>query len=612
MLTVALFSHSRYLCGAERMLLNLALLLERTGTVRPVLLVPGEGELACEAHRHGLACQMVPQPSWHLARPGDILDYCRGAIACSDALKQVLVDINSDAVLINTTTNVPPMLAAVALGIPSLLWVHGVIDSLLLPGRASEFATRHDELLLASATRVIALSNYTSDFCARMMGRTRLDVIHNWTPVDPQFVPPPDKYRSRRFACLNTFDRHKGYATLLKAAALLKARKILFELHLYGDGEVRGEMETRAAGLGVQDCVHFEGRTTRVQEVYDSSLGIVNPAQVEPFGMTLIEAMARKTPVVATRSGGPADIVVDGQTGYLVERGDAAAIADRMQALLESPELAQRLGEEGFQRVCTHFHEDPARAAFLPVIEEAVRDFQGYDPAVKTLTKIYRLWLDQTAGGAAGAGSASPSAASPVQKAARLAKGGIRRTKVLGRRVLTVLGIADPPRPAASDALLFENALAGPIGAKTAVDPSGTPQTFLPVRRKVRYRLVPNEGNWAGLDVLVSRDPLQAAGRLRLCVRTTSGRLLREATSSLGDMGEKGWLGFRFAPIANAGGTPFDVEFVAEKSSPTGTIAICKSETPETARPRTATRKRVPRFGLPWQRKALYCKTWHA
>ena len=340
--------------------------------------------------------------------------------------------------------------------------------------RSSEFAAPHDELLLHSATRVIALSNYTSDFCAAVMQRTRLDVIHNWTPVDPQFAAPPDKYRSRRFACLNTFDPHKGYATLLKAAALLKAKQISFELHLYGDGEVRGEMERRAAALGLQDCVRFQGRTTNVQEVYDGSLGVVNPAQVEPFGMTLIEAMARKTPVVATRSGGPADIVVDGQSGYLVDRGDAAAMADRMQALLESPELAQRLGEEGFQRVCAHFNEEAARAAFLPLIEGAVRDFHGYDPAVKTLAKIYRLWLDQAVarrpvasshgfalggkfpaeGGPAWPGEAC-AAPRPWENASwRCSESAMRRA------------------PAATVPRRSQNVLSGPTGAKAAVDPS--------------------------------------------------------------------------------------------------------------------------------------------
>ncbi len=607
MLTLALFSHSRYLCGAERMLLNLALLLARDKTVRPVLLAPGEGELICQARRHGLAYQIVPAAPWYLLPPGDTGGYGRGAIECSEALEKILVDLNSDAVLINTMTNVPAMLAAVALDIPSLLWVHGVIDSLLLPGRVSQFAAPHDELLLHSATRVIALSNYTSRFCAQVMRRARLEVIPNWTPVDPQFAAPPGKYHSRQFACLNTFDRHKGYATLLEAAALLKAKQLDFELHLYGEGEVRSEMEDRAVALGLQGCVRFQGRTTDVQEVYDRCLGIVNPAQVEPFGMTLVEAMARKTPIVATRSGGPADIVVDGQSGYLVDRGDAAAIADRMQALLESPELAQRLGEEGFRRVCSHFSEEVARAAFLPVIEGAVSEFQGYDPAVKTLTKMYRLWLDRAADRPAHSTPGPFSATGSVQTAARLAKGSIRRTKALGKRALAVLGISAAAIPSASEASLVKNMLPGPAGARAAVGPSGAPLKFQSLRRKIRYRLVPNQGKWAGLDVLVCRDPLLAAGRLRLGVRSVSGLPLREAVSPLGEMGEKGWIGFRFSPIANSAGMPFEIEIAAEQPSPTDTLGVCESDTPGTAARGTA-----PRFELPWQRKALYCKTWHA
>jgi glycosyltransferase involved in cell wall biosynthesis len=410
--TLALCSHSPGTGGAERMLLNLAILLERSNAVHPVLLAPAEGELTAEARRHGLQHEIVPASPWYLHPPRSMNHYRRGVRSCCEAMKKWLVDLNSDAVLVNTMTSVPAMLAAVELDLPSLLWVHGVLDSQLLPERSSDFAVPHDELLLQSATRVIALPNFTSDFCTRIMRRAGLDVIANWTPVDPHFTAPPDKYRSRHFACLNTFDPHKGHATLLEAAALLKDRKAAFELHLYGDGPARKGMERRAALLGLQDCVRFQGRTTDVSAVYDRSLCVVNPADVEPFPMTLIEPMARKTPVVATRSGGPCEIVVDGRTGYLVDRGDAAAMADRMQALLDSPELAQSLGEEGFQRACSHFSEESAHTAFLPVIEGAVGDFRGYDPAVKTLTKVYRLWLEQT---------------SSMHKAARLAKGCLRR-----------------------------------------------------------------------------------------------------------------------------------------------------------------------------------------
>jgi hypothetical protein len=162
--------------------------------------------------------------------------------------------------------------------------------------------------------------------------------------------------------------------------------------------------------------------------------------------MTLIEAMARKTAVVATRSGGPADIVVDGETGFLVDRGDAAAMAAAMRALLESADLAQRLGEAGFQRVRTHFNEATARAALLPVIEGAVGAFHGYEPEVKTLGKIYRLWLETSARGSVASVLPPPSAASSLQMAARLARGGIRRSKVLGRRVMAVLGIGSAAR----------------------------------------------------------------------------------------------------------------------------------------------------------------------
>jgi len=441
MLTVALFSHSPGMCGAERMLLNLAVLLQRSKSVHPVLLVPDDGGLVTEARRCGLHYEIVPAAPWYLFPPRSVNNYHRGVTRCREALRRTLVDLNSDAVLVNTMTSVPAMLAAVELDLPSLVWVHGVADSQLLPGRSSEFASAHDGLLLHSATRVIALPNFTSDFCAEVIGRAGLDVIPNWTQVAPHFTAPAAKYRSRRIACLNTFDPHKGHATLLTAAALLKARQTTFELHLYGDGPLHEEMKNRAVLLGLQDRVRFHGRTSRVHEVYDSSLCVVNPADVEPFPMTLIEPMARKTPVVATRSGGPSDIVVDGQCGYLVDRGDAAALADRIQALLESPELSRRMGEEGFKRASAQFNEETAQAAFLPVIEGAVRDFHGYDPAVKMLAKIYRLWLDQAARGPYWPTLASLRTADFRQKAARLAMGGLRRTMALGRRMLTILGL---------------------------------------------------------------------------------------------------------------------------------------------------------------------------
>jgi glycosyltransferase involved in cell wall biosynthesis len=75
----------------------------------------------------------------------------------------------------------------------------------------------------------------------------------------------------------------------------------------------------------------------------------------EPFGMVVIEGMAMGKPVVATRAGGPLDIVVDGMTGLLVPVGDAKALAGAVIRLLGEPGLRTRMGVAGRERVEENF-----------------------------------------------------------------------------------------------------------------------------------------------------------------------------------------------------------------------------------------------------------------
>ena len=113
----------------------------------------------------------------------------------------------------------------------------------------------HDELLLHAATRVIALP-----ILARLLRRVmqRPDADSSTTgPRSIRVYVPAEKYRSRRFACLNTFDPHKGHATLLRAAALLKAEKRGFRAGLYGDGPVHGVKRKRRAAAGLAGHVRF-------------------------------------------------------------------------------------------------------------------------------------------------------------------------------------------------------------------------------------------------------------------------------------------------------------------------------------------------------------------
>jgi glycosyltransferase involved in cell wall biosynthesis len=65
----------------------------------------------------------------------------------------------------------------------------------------------------------------------------------------------------------------------------------------------------------------------------------------EPFGTVVCEVMSRGRPVIGTRPGGDADIIVDGETGFLVPRGDVPALMRAMRTLLEEDEVRTRMGE---------------------------------------------------------------------------------------------------------------------------------------------------------------------------------------------------------------------------------------------------------------------------
>jgi glycosyltransferase involved in cell wall biosynthesis len=112
------------------------------------------------------------------------------------------------------------------------------------------------------------------------------------------------------------------------------------------------EMKQLAVQLGIEKHVIFTGYRRDVSKIMQFMDVIVHAStKPEPFGMVLIEGMALGKPVVATRGGGPLDIIVDGQTGDLVDMGDVDGMARAVIDLLQEPERAKRMGKAGRERV---------------------------------------------------------------------------------------------------------------------------------------------------------------------------------------------------------------------------------------------------------------------
>jgi glycosyltransferase involved in cell wall biosynthesis len=127
-----------------------------------------------------------------------------------------------------------------------------------------------------------------------------------------------------------------------------------------GDGDDRPRLERKAQALGVGARIVFTGFTSEatLEELYRRSAALVLPSRGEGFGLVYLEAMRAGKPVVAARGSAAEEIVLDGETGRLVDPADREELAAALADLLSEPERATTLGAAGRERWRTEFSYD--------------------------------------------------------------------------------------------------------------------------------------------------------------------------------------------------------------------------------------------------------------
>jgi len=146
----------------------------------------------------------------------------------------------------------------------------------------------------------------------------------------------------------------KGMDDLLTAGRDVVSAEPRAHFVLVGEGAHRPALEQLANKLGIASHVTFTGRLDDLlgEGLFSASDIVCQMSRwQEVFGATNAEAMACGRPVIATRVGGIPEIIEDGVTGYLVERRDTRAMAERILELARDPELRRRMGEAG-RKVC--------------------------------------------------------------------------------------------------------------------------------------------------------------------------------------------------------------------------------------------------------------------
>lgn len=162
----------------------------------------------------------------------------------------------------------------------------------------------------------------------------------------------------------------KGHDRLLRAQALLRERGLRFHLLMVGGDayeispDYARSLPDLVERLNLSDSVTMTGHVPDAGPYIERMDVLVNASEDEPFGIVLIEAMARGVAVVAVDSAGPAEIVRDEQTGTLARDASPAALADALEPLLISPTLRVRIGSAGRERFELQYTERAMRERF--------------------------------------------------------------------------------------------------------------------------------------------------------------------------------------------------------------------------------------------------------
>lgn len=151
------------------------------------------------------------------------------------------------------------------------------------------------------------------------------------------------------------------------------AKEVPSRLLMIGDGPDRSRAEAFVRENNLRDRVYFLGNVPNLEGLGACDLFLL-PSESESFGMAALEAMASEVPAITTTSGGLPEVVVEGETGYLLPVGDVAGMAERAIAILRDPELRRRMGRRGRELAIERFDEEKIVPRYRELYERVIEE----------------------------------------------------------------------------------------------------------------------------------------------------------------------------------------------------------------------------------------------
>ena len=235
-----------------------------------------------------------------------------------------------------------------------------------------------DRILFPFVDAVITNSDASMDFIIK---KSRLEVkkfVTIYSGVDiSKFSPSPLNETNHKHPTIGTVARldepKKGLIYLIEAISLIKKDIPHCQLILAGDGPSRNILENMVRNKKLNENVKFLGFRRDIQNVLSQIDVFALPSLWEGLGNVLLEAMAMEKAVVATMTGGIPEIVIDGETGFLVSPGDSSALANAIVKLLKCYETRIQMGKAGRKRVKENFTIEKTVERLEKIYDELIK-----------------------------------------------------------------------------------------------------------------------------------------------------------------------------------------------------------------------------------------------
>lgn len=218
-----------------------------------------------------------------------------------------------------------------------------------------------------ATTVQFAIQNLNHIDCLLVLtDRQRKDIVERFGHEDKVQVIPhgieATKFKSLKFfkpieaVIISRLVALKQISHAIDATKVVIQKFPNFKLKIYGSGTDEANLKNKVKELKLEDHVEFMGYTTNAPSIYKNASFSIVTSRTEGFSLAILESLANGCPVVSYNFNyGPADIITDGEDGFIVERNNIDELAQKMEYLIDNPKILNQMSKHALKNVKSKF-----------------------------------------------------------------------------------------------------------------------------------------------------------------------------------------------------------------------------------------------------------------